>query len=302
MVEENLCGVFLMLSNAVLATALCATGVVFCGYRKRVKKRKAGQQQQIVELQNRITHLSECPPRGVEVLNCPKSIAQKLVFVSYAQNFEDLILYDALGDVQDVFYIDVGANLPTYASVTKFFYEKGYHGINIEPLLKEYGELARERDRDTNLCVCAGKKEGELELYEQGGLSTLDIGVAKTWPHIPKPRKVSIVPLSKICEQYCKLGQEIQFCKIDVEGFEREVLLGFDFKNFRPKIFVMEATEPCTMIPTHQKWEDILFDNGYLFAYQCEVNRYYIDGNFPELKDKFIGIEALMDKYVIIKP
>ena len=33
------------------------------------------------------------------------------------------------------------------------------------------------------------------------------------------------------------------------------------------------------------------------------VNRYYVDGqNCPELKDRFIGIEALMDKYVIIKP
>jgi hypothetical protein len=57
------------------------------------------------------------------------------------------------------------------------------------------------------------------------------------------------------------------------------------------------------MIPTHQKWEDILFGNGYLFAYQYGANRYYIDGkNCPELKDKFIGIKALMDKYIVIKP
>jgi FkbM family methyltransferase len=261
-----------------------------------------GQQQQIVELQNRITHLSECLSRRVEVLNCPKSISRKPAFVSYAQVFEDIILYDVLGDVANGFYIDVGANSPSTDSVTKFFYEEGYHGINLEPLLKEYGELVTDRDRDINLCVAAGEKDGELELYERGGLSTLDVNIAKTWGSVPVPRRIKIVPLAKICEQYCKAGQEIQFCKIDVEGFEREVLLGFDFQNWRPKIFVIEATEPGTMIPTHQKWEDILTDNGYEFAYQYGVNRYYTDKNLPELKDKFIGIEALKDKYTIIKP
>jgi FkbM family methyltransferase len=287
----------------MLVGSLCAVGTSFYNYRDCAKRRQAKQQQQIADLQNEITHLSKHLSQKVKVLNGLKSIARKPIFVSYAGVFEDLILYDVLGDVKDGFYIDVGANSPIGDSVTKFFYEEGYRGINIEPLLKEYGELARERDRDINLCVGAGEKEGELELYERGGLSTLDVNVAKTWERVPMPQKVKIVPLAKICQEYCKVGQEIQFCKIDVEGFEREVLLGFDFQNWRPKIFVIEATEPCTMIPTQHKWEDILFDNGYEFAYQYGVNRYYIDGqNCPELKDRFIGIEALMDKYVIIKP
>ncbi|MDR1890625.1 MAG: FkbM family methyltransferase [Puniceicoccales bacterium] len=243
---------------------------------------------------------TECNKK-VSVLNCPKSIARKPVFVSYAQVFEDIILYDVLGDINDGFYIDVGANHPVVDSVTKFFYEQGYHGINIEPLLPEYGMLRQDRPRDINLCVCAGAENGELELYERGGLSTLDINIAKTWDKVPQPRKVKIVPLSKICEEYCPKGQEIQFCKIDVEGFEREVLLGFDFQNFRPKIFVIEATEPCTMIPTEQKWEEILLNNGYVYAYQYGVNRYYVDSRFPEIKEKFGGMGKIMDKYIIIK-
>ena len=39
-------------------------------------------------------------------------------FESYAQFFEDMILYCALKDVDKGFYIDVGANDPTYLSVT----------------------------------------------------------------------------------------------------------------------------------------------------------------------------------------
>jgi len=278
--------------SAILMATLVAVGTSFYSYRARVRKRKIDQQRQIAELQGRF-----------RVLNCPGSVSQKPVFVTHAQVFEDLILYDVLGDVKDGFYIDVGANSPITDSVTKFFYEEGYHGINIEPLLKEYGELVLDRDRDINLCLCAGAEEGELELYERGGLSTLDINIARTWPDVPRPRKVQVVPLERICEKYCPAGQEIQFCKIDVEGFEREVLLGFDFQHFRPKIFAIEATEPYSTVPTHQDWEDILIENGYVFVHQYHVNRYYIDGeNCPELKDKFIGIAGLMDKYIVIKP
>ena len=55
-------------------------------------------------------------------------------FYSYAQEYEDLALYLALRDIKKIFYIDVGANDPTYLSVTKFFYLGGGNGINIEPL------------------------------------------------------------------------------------------------------------------------------------------------------------------------
>ncbi|MDR1457820.1 MAG: FkbM family methyltransferase [Puniceicoccales bacterium] len=235
------------------------------------------------------------------IINCPRSIARKPILVSYAQVFEDIILYDVLGDVEDGFYIDVGANHPIEDSVTKFFYEEGYRGINIEPLLHEYDMLKQDRPRDINLCVCAGAENGELALYERGGLSTLDVNIANKWDIVPSPRKVKIIPLSWICKEYCPKGQEIQFCKIDVEGFEREVLLGFDFQNFRPKIFLIEATEPCTMIPTEQKWEEILLNNGYEFAYQYGVNRYYVDSRFPDLKEKFVGMGKIMDKYIIMK-
>ena len=40
-------------------------------------------------------------------------------FVSYEQNFEDVMLWRALKHVENGFYIDVGANDPTTESVTK---------------------------------------------------------------------------------------------------------------------------------------------------------------------------------------
>ena len=69
-------------------------------------------------------------------------------FESYAQFLEDMVLYCALKDVDKGFYIDVGANDPTNLSVTKFFYDRGWHGINIEPLPDKCALLAEMRPRD----------------------------------------------------------------------------------------------------------------------------------------------------------
>ena len=59
----------------------------------------------------------------------------------------------------------------------------------------------------------------------------------------------------------------IDFLKIDVEGAEREVLLGGDWRRFRPKVIVLEALAPVTMAPAWEAWEPLLTAQGYRFAY-----------------------------------
>ena len=58
-------------------------------------------------------------------------------FVSYAQNYEDVMLWRVLRDVERGFYVDVGAADPEEWSVTRAFYDRGRSGINVEPL-EEY--------------------------------------------------------------------------------------------------------------------------------------------------------------------
>ena len=53
--------------------------------------------------------------------------------ISYAQNFEDVILWRALKHVERGFYIDVGAQDPVINSVSLAFYEKGWRGVHVEP-------------------------------------------------------------------------------------------------------------------------------------------------------------------------
>ena len=104
-----------------------------------------------------------------------------MTFISYAQNFEDIRRWRALKFFENGFYIDVGANEPTADSVTKAFYERGWSGINIEPVQVYHDALCRERPRDINLQCVAGENAADLTFYAiaDTGLSTVEPAVAK---------------------------------------------------------------------------------------------------------------------------
>ena len=130
-----------------------------------------------------------------------------MTFISYAQNFEDVMLWRALKHVNNGFYIDVGANDPVIDSVTKAFYDAGWHGINIEPVSQWYKKLESDRPRDINLQIAAGAEEGELLIFElpDTGLSTVDKAIAERHElerdYKKTEIKVPVKTLSEICKK-----------------------------------------------------------------------------------------------------
>ena len=89
-----------------------------------------------------------------------------------------------------------------------------------------------------------------------------------------------------LCKNYVPEGTEIDFCKIDVEGGEKSVLLGYDFINYRPKVFCIESTIPLSRISNYYLWEAILIKHNYTFIYHRGVNRFYVDNLIPELVER----------------
>lgn len=197
-------------------------------------------------------------------------------FISYAQNFEDVTLWRALKLFGPGFYIDIGANHPTRDSVSRSLYERGWRGINIEPVLHYYESLCAERPEDINLCVAVGDREDELVFFEspETGLSTLSMDMAERQKAEGIPfiqRTVKTRTLSSICEEYASREHPIHFLKIDVEDFEEQVLRGMDFQKWRPWIILIESS-----YDSDPHWKSLILDAEYQFAFCDGINRYYV--------------------------
>ena len=132
---------------------------------------------------------------------------ERIMSYSHESDLEDVILYHVLHDVPDIFYIDVGCNDPWTYSVTKLFYDKGAHGINIDPLPEMIALCNADRPRDINLCVGCGAQKGMDRLYIQGTLtgggSTMNAENCKS--DICKSIDVEVMPLRDICKKYIPL-------------------------------------------------------------------------------------------------
>jgi FkbM family methyltransferase len=215
--------------------------------------------------------------------------------ISYAQNFEDVILHRVFRTVGHGRYVDIGAYDPVVDSVTKHFYDRGWSGVNVEAVERFHRKFEEQRPRDWNINVVVGPREGQVEFHEWGdtGLSSYrdgldgrvmaDLGYQKT------SRSLPMTTLQAIADRLPPGG--VEFLKVDVEGAERDVLLGADWRSFRPRVVVVEAIRPkpsnehdAGFEPTWFEWEGILLANGYEFALFDGLNRFYYRCEEPGLR------------------
>ncbi len=225
-----------------------------------------------------------------------------MTFISYAQNREDVLLWRALGHVKNGFYIDVGANDPVHDSVTRAFYERGWWGINIEPVPSLHRSLAEQRPRDINLGLAAGAAEAEITLFdlpEVNGWATANPEVAaahRADGHQVVESRVQVRTLAVICAEHAR--GDIHFLKVDVEGFEEEVLRGMDFARWRPWVLVVEATLPNSRETNHAQWEALVTAHAYQFAWFDGLNRYYVADEHPELRAALSIAPNVFDDFI----
>lgn len=199
--------------------------------------------------------------------------------ISYAQNAEDVVLARVFAGQETGRYVDLGAGDPVVASVTKHFYDRGWRGINVEPIPDKARELREARPGDRTLQVAVGATPGTAKLHvveEEWGWSTLDDDLAvryrddRDWQ--VRTVEVEVTTLAALFDAH---PGEIDFLKIDVEGAERAVIEGADWRRHRPRVLVVEATAPGSPTPTHGEWEPMLLDAGYRCALFDGLNRFY---------------------------
>jgi FkbM family methyltransferase len=221
--------------------------------------------------------------------------------ISYAQNFEDVMLARVFAGRDNGFYVDVGAADPVNLSVTKWFYDLGWSGLNIEPNKQLFDRLAAGRPRDINLDCGVGATASEAQFLELdvGELSSFDPRVqqnAQSRGAAGATRVVKVVPLTDLLAEHCE-GRRIDFLKIDVEGWELEVLKGLDLRRFRPVVILAEATVPLTRVESHAEWEPLLLAADYEFVYFDGVNRFYLAHEHAGLKKHFASPPNAFDEF-----
>jgi FkbM family methyltransferase len=198
---------------------------------------------------------------------------------SYAQNFEDVLLWRALGHVENGFYIDIGAQHPVADSVSKAFYKRGWRGIHVEPT-RAYAEMLR-KDRPDELVIEAAvsDRHGTMAFYEipETGLSTGDAAIADF--HRSKGFQVlqRQVPVLTLDDVLAKAGsRDIHWLKIDVEGFETLVIKGWRNHAIKPWVLVIESTAPNSTRDVSGDWENEVLALGYEFANFDGLSKYYV--------------------------
>ncbi len=220
--------------------------------------------------------------------------------VSYAQRYEDLYLLRCFGSRRDGFYIDIGSGHPVYDNMSFAFYLQGWRGITVEPnpWLSRLTRAVRPRDRHLEAAV--GAKSGETTFYlvdDFHGLSTaIESHAVAAQTQFGKGSRAITVPMTTLRE-LCggQAPAAFDFLKVDVEGAEKDVLLGGDWQSYRPKVVVAEALAPYTLAPAWEDWEPFLARHGYRYVLFDSLNRYYLAEEASELAACFETAPASFD-------
>lgn len=224
------------------------------------------------------------------------------MIVSFAQNYEDVMLWRALKRVKQGRYLDIGAQDPIHDSVSKAFYDAGWRGVHVEasPGYAAAIRTARPDETVIEAAVCDAAKPIDFYEIPDTGLSTGNPEVAQhhgKLGHAVRLITVPVVRLSSILEQ---MGDgDIHWMKIDVEGMEAGVLHSWDDHAARPWVVVVESTYPTTQIRTDEEWHDLLDSRGYRQVHYDGLSSYYLSELHAELAEHFSSPPNIFDDFLV---
>ena len=177
--------------------------------------------------------------------------------LSYAQVGEDLVLwhiaYDVLG-IQQPTYMDIGAHHPVINNNTFLFYERGSHGVLVEPNPALHDVLSAVRPRDkllragigptkqtaADFYIIGGSQDGQLNTFSKDEATQL---VTRSRGHysIERVIKVPLLNLNDVMKEQWNGPPNV--LSVDTEGMDLPILRSLDFKRLRPDVVVAETLE-----------------------------------------------------------
>lgn len=194
------------------------------------------------------------------------------------------------------FFVEVGANDPEQWSQTFHLEQLGWSGILVEPQ-PHLAELARQRRKAKVFAVACSAPENAgktLTLHLAGIHSSFDprLKVASV-----RPEGTIDVPLRPLDAILAEAGapSPIDFVAIDVEGHEIEVLHGFTFARWRPRLILLED------LVVDMKLHRFMQAHGYKWIRRTDINSWYVPADSP-MRVSLLGRWQFLRKYYLGTP
>jgi len=175
-------------------------------------------------------------------------IKHKIFFLkkTYSMFGEDLFALKFFRNMNNGFYVDVGAYHPFFWNNTQLFFKKNWEGINIDlnPASIEIFNLARPNDYNVNAAV-SNRNKKYISYYTKNiinALGTTVKTVAKTsfLKGNYDTRRTKCMKLNNIISKTKFKNRKIDFLNIDTEKNEIEVLKSLNFNKYKPKLICIE--------------------------------------------------------------
>jgi FkbM family methyltransferase len=201
---------------------------------------------------------------------------------SYSQYGQDTYAYNNFfKGKKNGKFLEIGADDGVTYSNTKFFEDLGWAGICIEPRPNAFELLTKNRK-----CICENialdNKEGEVEFlsihgYGKGLSGIVDNYETKHWNRAngqeTKNSKKEIIKvkthlLHNILENHNM--NDIDFCSLDVEGSEMNILQTIDFNKTNIRVFTIENNY------SDPKLRQFMTSQGYKFKGRVNIDDIYV--------------------------
>ena len=186
-------------------------------------------------------------------------------------------------NIKNGYFVEIGADDGIQGSNTKYFEEIGWTGVCIEPSPERFLSLT-----DNRKCHCENvaisNTDGTVQFMDISGYGKQLSGIVDMYDPRHKTRiegdlnnpkntgyeivDVRCVTLNSVLDKYDI--QHVDFCSIDTEGAEVNILSSIDFDAINIRVIMVENNYKDESIDT------ILTKNGYIKRHSIRIDDIYV--------------------------
>lgn len=168
------------------------------------------------------------------------------------------------------YFVEVGANDPKTESQSWHLEQAGWTGILVEPLPNLAARLREARTAKVYEVACSSPERAgtRMTLHVAGAFSSFNPKLSVTGVRPETAIDVPVRTLDSLLDE-AQAPKPIDLLSVDVEGHELDVLRGFDFKRWQPRLILLE--DHVTSLDKH----NFLQRAGYRLIRRTGLNGWY---------------------------